>query len=114
MEKVYRALSADADMENLSIDSASVKVHQSANGGKKGRDQRLGLSCGGLNIKFYAVVDGLGKPVEFLLSPGNDHDSVHAIKLLSAINFKGIMIWEIKLTVQKQSGAISLNATQSM
>ena len=36
LESVFRALSADADMENLGIDSTSVKVHQSANGGKKG------------------------------------------------------------------------------
>jgi transposase len=28
-------------------------------------------------------VDGLGNPVAFLLSPGNDHDSTHAIELLS-------------------------------
>lgn len=28
-------------------------------------------------------MDGLGNPVEFLLSPGNDHDSAHAIDLLS-------------------------------
>lgn len=41
LEKVYRALSADADMENLSIDSTSIKVHQSANGGKKGANPRL-------------------------------------------------------------------------
>jgi len=36
LERVSRALSADADMENLSKDSTSIKVHQSANGGKKG------------------------------------------------------------------------------
>ena len=35
LEEVYRTLIIDADMENLSIDSTSVKVHQSANGGKK-------------------------------------------------------------------------------
>lgn len=40
LEKVYRALSADADMENLSIDSTSIKVHQSSNGGKKGTNLR--------------------------------------------------------------------------
>ena len=28
-------------------------------------------------------MDGLGNPVAFLLSPGNDHDSIHAIELLS-------------------------------
>ena len=32
---IFAALSADADMENLSIDSTSCKVHQSSNGGKK-------------------------------------------------------------------------------
>jgi len=36
LEGVFRALSAEPDKENLSIDSTSVKVHQSSNGGKKG------------------------------------------------------------------------------
>lgn len=36
-----------------------------------------------MNTKIHALVDGLGNPVEFLLSPGNDHDSTHAIELLS-------------------------------
>lgn len=35
LEKVFRTLSSDADMENISIDSTCVKVHQSANGGGK-------------------------------------------------------------------------------
>ena len=34
LEKVFRALSEDSDMENLSIDSTSIRVHQSSNGGK--------------------------------------------------------------------------------
>lgn len=40
LENVFRALSMDSDMENLCIDSTSVKVHQSANGGKKGAKAR--------------------------------------------------------------------------
>ena len=35
LERVFHALSADADMENLSIDSTCIKVHESANGGGK-------------------------------------------------------------------------------
>ncbi len=35
---IFRALSQDADMENLSIDSTSIKVHESANGGGKNRE----------------------------------------------------------------------------
>lgn len=34
LELVFKALTDDADMENLSIDSTSIRVHQSANGGK--------------------------------------------------------------------------------
>ena len=34
-ESVFQALSVDADFENISIDSTSCKVHQSANGGEK-------------------------------------------------------------------------------
>lgn len=35
LEKVFRDMASDADMENVSIDSTCVKVHQSANGGEK-------------------------------------------------------------------------------
>ena len=35
LETMFRALSEDADMENLSIDSTCIKVHESANGGGK-------------------------------------------------------------------------------
>ena len=34
-EGFFQALSIDADFENISIDSTSCKVHQSANGGEK-------------------------------------------------------------------------------
>lgn len=37
---IFVTLSADADKENISIDATSVKVHQSANGGKKGANPR--------------------------------------------------------------------------
>ena len=36
LEKIFKALSCDYDAENLSIDSTCSKVHQSANGNKKG------------------------------------------------------------------------------
>lgn len=39
LETIFRALALDADLENISIDSTSVKVHQSANGGKKKRER---------------------------------------------------------------------------
>ena len=36
LEAIFRALSADADMENLSLDSICIKVYERANGGKNG------------------------------------------------------------------------------
>ena len=41
LKRAFHALSADADMENLSIDSTCVKVHKSANGGEKRQIKRL-------------------------------------------------------------------------
>ena len=34
-------------------------------------------------------MDGLGNPLAFILSPGNDHDSKYAIPLLQKIEIKG-------------------------
>ena len=36
--------------------------------GKKTADKAVGRTKGGWNTKLHAVVDGLGNPVEFLLS----------------------------------------------
>ena len=82
-------MSADADMENLSLDSACIKVHESANGGGKTADKAVGRTRGGLNTKLHAIVDGLGNPVEFMLSAGNDHDAVHAVELLKKVEIGG-------------------------
>ena len=48
--------------QNISIDSTSYKVHQSANGGKKVEEKAVGMSGGGRNTKIHALVDGLGNP----------------------------------------------------
>lgn len=88
-EAIFQALSIDADFENISIDSTSCKVHQSANGGEKKENKAVGVSRGGRNTKIHTLVDGLGNPLVFLLSPGNEHDATHAVPLLSQINIEG-------------------------
>ena len=57
--------------------------------GKKTEDKAVGRTRGGLNTKLHAIVDGLGNPVEFLLSAGNDNDCVHAVELLENIELCG-------------------------
>ena len=49
---------------------------------KKDEDQAIGRSRGGLSSKIHALVDALGKPLAFLLTPGQAHDLVGADALL--------------------------------
>ena len=88
-EQIFAELSKDADTENYSMDSTCVKVHQSSNGGEKSENKAVGRTKGGINTKIHAIVDGLGNPVAFLLSPGNDADSTHAICLMKKIDIEG-------------------------
>ena len=57
--------------------------------GEKAENKAVGVSKGGRNTKIHTLVDGLGNPLAFLLSPGNDHDSKHAIPLLGQIKIDG-------------------------
>ena len=57
--------------------------------GKKSENKAVGVSRGGRNTKSHALVDGLGNPLAFLLSSGNDHDSRYAVPLLSQIDIEG-------------------------
>ena len=75
--------------------------------GKKTADKAVGRTRGGWNTKLHAVVDGLGNPVEFLLSAGNDHDSVHAVELLEKVRIRGSAYWQTGHMVLGQFGNIS-------
>ena len=57
--------------------------------GKKAENKAIGRTKGGLNTKIHAIVDGLGNPGAFLLSPGNDNDSTHAIELMDMTDIAG-------------------------
>lgn len=57
--------------------------------GKKTENKAVGRTRGGLNTKIHAIVDALGNPVAFLLSPGNDNDSSHAIELMGLTDITG-------------------------
>ena len=57
--------------------------------GKKTENKAVGRTRGGLNTKIHAIVDALGNPAAFLLSPGNDNDSSHAIELMGLTDITG-------------------------
>jgi transposase len=49
-------------------------------------DEAIGRSRGGLSSKIHCIVDGLGNPVDFILTGGEVHDSVCADTLLNGKN----------------------------
>lgn len=59
-----------------------------------------------MNTKLHTIVDGLGNPVEFLISAGNDADSKHAIDLLKKLDITKSNILGDKRMVQKKFGRI--------
>lgn len=67
------------------IDSTCIKVHKDgANPAGGQATQALGRTKGGLNTKIHAAVDGKGRPVSIVLTPGQAGDSPQAIGLLRA------------------------------
>ena len=74
-KRLFEMLATDADNEYAMIDSTIVRAHQHSAGAQKvGEDQAIGRSKGGLSTKIHAMVDALGNPVSFFLTPGQAHD----------------------------------------
>ena len=83
-KKVFAILAADADNEYAMIDSTIVRrpPAQCRCPKKDGEDQAIGRSKGGLSTKIHAMVDALGNPLAFFLTPGQAHDLEGADALL--------------------------------
>jgi len=66
------------------IDATIVRSHAcSAGYGKNTRDiQALGGSKGGFTTKIHALVDALGNPLKFILTPGQRHEITQASTLI--------------------------------
>lgn len=72
-----------ADLENLLVDTMTVRAHACAAGVQKwGVNQALGRSRGGYSTKIHRLGDGLGNPLEFSLAGGQTHDITQAPGLL--------------------------------
>ena len=82
-ERIFNVLAADYDNEYMMLDATIVRAHQHSAGAKKsGEDQAIGRSRGGLTTKIHALVDALGNPVAFSLTPGQASDLSQAEPLL--------------------------------
>lgn len=86
-ERLLEKLKIDPDLEAVMIDATIVRAHACAAGYEKDsqKEQALGRCVGGFTSKINAMVDALGNPLKFILSPGQQHDSKAAPALVEGI-----------------------------
>lgn len=79
-QKLFEYFQQNPDVEWVMIDSTIIRAHAcSAGYGKDTQKQEaLGRSKGGFSTKIHALVDALGNPLKFLLTPGQQHDITQA------------------------------------
>ena len=78
-------------LETVMLDSAACKAQRFASGARGGGEEALGRNRGGLTTKIHAVVDGLGRPLCFLLTPGQAADCRQARSLLEGLAFERLI-----------------------
>ena len=92
-ERLLEKLKIDPDLEAVMIDATIVRAHACAAGYKKEsqKEQALGRCVGGFTSKINAMVDALGNPLKFILSPGQQHDSKVASALVEGIEGSDVL-----------------------
>ena len=68
VDRIFRVLSEDADMEFLTMDGSKIHIKRTALPKKNNHDEGLGRSSGVLSSKIHVLADGLGNPVDFILT----------------------------------------------
>lgn len=90
LDNIFRVLSLEAELYELSLDATIVQAHQHSAGAKKGgHPNEIGHSRGGASSKIHAAVDAYGYPVYLMLSEGQRNDINFAIPVLEHINIEG-------------------------
>ena len=77
----------DPDLEWVMVDATIIRAHPCAAGYKRDSQEKeaLGRSKGGFTCKIHALVDALGNPLKFILTPGQRHDITQAPALIAGI-----------------------------
>lgn len=86
-EQMHTHFAHDPDLEFLLLDSTIIRAHPCAAGAPSPAeepkpDQALGRSRGGFSSKIHLIVDGLGNPIDFILTAGQVNDITQAPALL--------------------------------
>jgi hypothetical protein len=91
LEAVQRAADQDGrlDWATHYVDGTVIRAHQHAAGAVGGQQgEALGRSRGGFPTNFHVRAEGGGRPVAFVLSGGERHESLYVEALLTAGAFR--------------------------
>lgn len=91
--KIHSCFSQDYDGESFMIDGSVIRAHACASGYRKNgqEEQALGRSKGGFSTKIHALVDALGLPIRFTLTPGQSSEINQAPELIKGITGANII-----------------------
>ncbi len=78
-------------LATVMVDSTVCKAQRFASGARGGGEEALGRSRGGLTTKIHALADALGRPLGFLLTPGQAADCRQARALLEGVTFERLI-----------------------
>ena len=75
-EYLHKGCIQHPDLQQILIDSTITRVHACAAGaaGSDAETEALGRSKGGFSTKIHAITDGLGNPLDFILTAGQASD----------------------------------------
>ena len=92
-QALFEALQHFPDHEVTMIDATIVRAHACSAGYRKDsqEEEALGRSKGGFTTKIHALVDALGNPLKFILTPGQRNDITQATALIQDIVNTGVI-----------------------
>ena len=83
-EALHKGCIQHPDLQEILIDSTIARAHACAAGaaGSDAETEALGRSKGGFTTKIHAITDGLGNPLDFILTAGQASDIGQAESML--------------------------------
>jgi len=86
-------LSETSDLQDVSMDGSIIRAHACAAGAANSTAEKeaLGRSKGGFGCKIHALCDGLGMPLKFILTGGQEAECKQAIPLLANVKASAVL-----------------------
>ncbi|GFQ82725.1 putative transposase for insertion sequence element IS6501 [Trichonephila clavata] len=88
LAKLLKYVQQDPDLEISIIDGTIIRSHPCSAGYRKDSQaqEALGRSKGGFTTKIHALVDALGNPLKFILTPGQRNEITQASVLTKNVS----------------------------